>query len=147
MPLPIQKFREMVFQMLYSCESSGSERGDTIEMLMSELKVTKKVAGEAYARVQTILEKKTEIDEKISSASTEYKFDRISQVEKNLLRLGVYELFYDQSIPPKVVIAEAIRLCRKFGTFESAGFVNALLDALCPSKRASSITDTTVTSV
>ncbi len=143
MALPLQKFREMVFQMLFCCEFSSSEEADVAAMLMHELKVPKKVALEAYQRVQTVMERFPEIDEKISQASTEYQFERISRIEKNILRLGLFELFYDETVPWKVAIAEAIRLCRKFGTPESAHFVNAILDSIykgsssCPSMSTS----------
>jgi transcription antitermination protein NusB len=130
MPLPAKKFREMVFQMLYSFDFSYGEAGDVIDMLMHELKVTKKSAGEASQKVKAILDRKNEIDEMIRPASTEYQFERISSVEKNILRLGVYELCFDDAIPEKVAITEAIRLCRKFGTPESAHFVNAILDSI-----------------
>ncbi|MBF8262374.1 MAG: nusB [Parachlamydiales bacterium] len=139
MPLPAQKFREMVFQMLYADDFSQGEEADVVELLMHELKVTKKAAREAHAKVVAIREKLSEIDDRIRPASTEYQFERISRVEKNVLRLGIYELCYDDSLPPKVAISEAIRLCRKFGTPESAQFVNAILDVIykgfpCPSK-------------
>lgn len=130
MSLPPQKFREMVFQMLFCCEFSGSEEGDVAAMLMHELKVTKKTALEAYKRVQSILERLPEIDAKIAATSSEYQFERISRIEKNILRLSLFELFYDESLPWKVSIAEAIRLCRKFGTPESSHFVNAILDSI-----------------
>jgi N utilization substance protein B len=68
------------------------------------------------------------IDEKITSLSPDYSFARISRVEKTILRLGVYEILFDDLIPPLVAISEAIRLTRKFGTPESARFVNAILD-------------------
>jgi transcription antitermination protein NusB len=71
-----------------------------------------------------------EIDLMISNTSHSYAFERIQSVERNVLRLGVFELFFDPSIPPKVAIAEAMRLARKFGTKESAVFVNAILDTL-----------------
>ena len=143
MSLPPQKFREMVFQMLFCCEFSGSEESDIAAMLMHELKVTKKMAALAYARVCQILEKLPEIDARISAASSDYQFERISRIEKNILRLGLFELFYDESLPEKVSIAEAIRLCRKFGTPESSHFVNAILDSiyknsLCTSSGVSS---------
>jgi transcription antitermination protein NusB len=130
MPLPAQKFREMVFQMLYSYDFSHSEEMDVIDMLMHELKVTKKSASEASLRVKAILERKNEIDEMIRPASTEYQLERISRVEKNILRLGIYEMCFDDAIPERVAITEAIRLCRKFGTPESADFVNAILDSI-----------------
>lgn len=128
MALPLQKYREIVFQILYSREFPVSDAEETALMLMGELKVTKRSVLEANQRVAHILEKLPEVDAVISSTSTEYSFDRISRVEKTVLRLGVYELMHDPAIPPLVSIAEAIRLTRKFGTPESAQFVNALLD-------------------
>jgi transcription antitermination protein NusB len=143
MALPVQKFREMVFQMLYAFDFASTESEEMIDLMMQELKVSKKSAREADLRMRAILEKVEEIDQKIRPASTEYQFERISSVEKNILRMGIFELCYDESIPPKVAIAEAIRLCRKFGTPESANFVNAILDSIykatpCASKSVSS---------
>lgn len=128
MPLPPQKFREAVFQILYAQDFSGDE-AEMIPFMMEELKTTRKAMAEAKARVDQILAKLPEIDDRITAASTEYSFERISRVEKTILRLGLYELF-DPDLPPKVAIAEAVRLCRKFGTPESAQFVNAILDGV-----------------
>jgi N utilization substance protein B len=130
MALPPQKFREIVFQILFSRDFQMGEDREIIAFLMEELKVTKRTMIEAEARASQVLEKQTEIDEKISLTSTEYTFDRISRVEKSILRLGTFEIADDPSIPPKVAIAEAIRLCRKFGSPESAHFVNAILDSI-----------------
>ena len=130
MPLPPQKFREIVFQILYSSDFPAFDGEETALMLMGELKVTKRTVGLARDRVAEIGAKLSEIDEKISSASTEYSFERISRVEKSILRLGLYEILYDDAIPPLVAIAEAIRMTRKFGTPESAHFVNAILDQI-----------------
>jgi N utilization substance protein B len=128
MALPPQKFREIVFQILYSSDFLFDHLEDTAVMLMVELKVTKKSVLEAYERVKQIHSKLIGIDEKIGAFSTEYHFDRILKVEKTILRLAIFELLFDRSIPPLVAIAEAIRLTRKFGTPESAQFVNAILD-------------------
>ena len=130
MALPPQKFREIVFQLLYSQDFSPLEPDQSIPFMMNELKVTRRSVADAHERVQQVLAHLPAMDEKIRKASTEYTFERISRVEKTILRLGVFELFHDPSIPPKVAIAEAIRLCRKFGTPESAQFVNAILDAI-----------------
>lgn len=130
MALAQQKFREIVFQLLYSFEVGRPDEASMIDMIMTELAVSKRNVRLAQERVNKILERLPEIDPMISSASTSYDFDRIQTVAKNILRLGVFELFFDEDIPPKVVIAEAIRLSRKFGTPESASFVNAILDNL-----------------
>ncbi len=129
MPLPPQKFREAVFQILFCYDfEAGSDQ--IIPMMMDELQATRRAMADAHARVQEVLGKLAEIDPVITGASTEYSFERISRVEKTILRLGLFELSFDPAIPPKVAIAEAIRLCRKFGTPESSQFVNAILDGV-----------------
>jgi N utilization substance protein B len=127
MSLPPQKFREIVYLLLFSALFSAEELENTALMLMGELKVTKKAVTEARARVTEILSRLEEIDAKIQATSKEYQFSRISSAEKCALRLGFFELLFDPSLPHKVAIAEAIRLTRKFGTPESADFVNAIL--------------------
>jgi len=128
MAVPIQKFREILFQLLYSYDIGSPNEEDMIPLIMKEVSVTKKVVREAQARVNLILEKLSAIDKLISNTSTSYSFDRIQSVERNILRIGIYELVFDENIPPKVAIAEAMRLARKFGSPESAAFINALLD-------------------
>jgi len=130
MALPPQKFREIVFQLLYSQEMACPDEASMVEFMMGELAVSKKNIRSAQERVNEIHKCLPKIDPLITSASTSYELDRIHVVTKNILRLGLFELFFDDQIPPKVAIAEAIRLSRKFNTAESASFVNALLDHL-----------------
>ncbi len=98
--------------------------------MMAELKTTRREILGAISRVKGILEKKDELDLRISQHSIGYSLERISRVERAVLRLGLYELLFDPSVPSKVAIAEGIRLCRKFGTNESAQFINAILDGV-----------------
>lgn len=128
MPFSPQKFREIVFQLIYS-DDFGSDV-EIVEMLMAQLSVTKRVVREASALKDKILEKKKEIDELIRSHSESYDFERIPRIERNVIRLGVYELLFSKEVPPKVAIAESIRLSRKFATPEAATFVNAILDSV-----------------
>ena len=128
MSLPQQKFREIVFQMLYSHDMGRASNEDMLPLLMAELSVTRQSVRSAQERVQEIVAKESEIDDIITKITRSYNFERIQSVERNILRLGVFELLYDDQIPPKVAIAEALRLARKFGTPESSTYVNALLD-------------------
>lgn len=130
MSLPQQKFREIVFQMLYSYDMGCASEEDMLPLLMAELSVTRQAVRSAQERVRNIIARQTEIDALISKASLSYSFERIQSVERNILRLGIFELLFDTEIPPKVAIAEALRLARKFGTPESATYVNALLDSI-----------------
>ena len=128
MPFSPQKFREIVFQLLYSDDFGGCP--EVAEMIMAQLSVTKKIVREAGAVKDKILEKKAEIDALIRKHSESYEFERIPRIERNVIRLGAYELLFSTGVPPKVAIAEAIRLTRKFATPEAATFVNAVLDSL-----------------
>ena len=69
-------------------------------------------------------------DELIVASTIKWEFTRLSAVDRNILRLAVYQLKFCPEIPPKVVINEAIELAKKFSTDKSPGFVNAVLDAV-----------------
>jgi len=135
MALAVQKFREMVLQILYSTDMAGEEEA-MIPFMMGTLKVTKKSVVSARAKVGEILAKREELDALITGASTSYEFERISRVERNVLRLGLFEMLFEPQVPEKVAMAEAIRLTRKFGTRESAHFVNAVMDAIYKKRQA-----------
>lgn len=128
MPFSPQKFREIVFQLLYS-DDFGTDT-EVSGMLMAQLAVTKRILREATIVRDRVLEKKEEVDGYIGRHSENYDFERIPRVERNVIRLGVYELLFCPEIPPKVAIAEAIRITRKFATPEAATFVNAILDSI-----------------
>jgi len=128
--LPKTKLREAVFQMLFSLDAALAEKDAIIQLIMGELKITKKFAEEAYAEAFDILSKKDELDKIIGKYSKAYTIDRIHRVERNILRIGVYELLYRNDIPPLVVIAEGIRLGNKFSTDDACKFINAVLDAV-----------------
>ena len=125
-----RKFREVVFQLLYSADFSQCPLEDIMAMIMEKAAVTKKVVREAYAMQQLVTARKEEIDAVIKEHAQNYQINRIPKVEYNVLRLGIYELLYHRNLPFKVAISEAIRLSRKFSTKESANFINAVLDSV-----------------
>ena len=68
------------------------------------------------------------IDEKISRYTANYELKRISAVDRNILRVAIYEMLFCNDVPPIVAINEAIDIAKKFGTEESGKFVNGVLD-------------------
>ena len=70
------------------------------------------------------------IDKKISGYATNWQLKRMAVIDRNVLRLGVFELFYANDIPPKVSINEAVELAKKYGDAESSKFVNGVLDKI-----------------
>lgn len=130
MSISQKKIRELVFQLLYAKDLGDPDPSAMIALLMKEHLLTRKTVLQAQQRAEAIFEKKEALDKEIETISTSYDLDRIHSVERNILRLGLFELEYDKEIPPKVAISEAIRLASKFSTPEGATFVNALLDSL-----------------
>jgi N utilization substance protein B len=130
MALSQQKCREILFQILFSHDFSAVDEEEVTEFMMKEFFITRKAVRDILAQKTEIEGHLPEIDAKITSFSKSYEFNRIPKVELNVLRLAVYEMLYLSSLPPKVSIAEAIRLTRKYSTAESAAFINAVLDAI-----------------
>ncbi|KFE67020.1 transcription antitermination factor NusB [Hyalangium minutum] len=87
----------------------------------------------AQELVEGVRANQKEIDELIEKHSHNWRLDRMSRIDRNVLRLGVFELKYRPDIPKKVSINEAVELGKNFGTEESSAFVNGLLDRVAVS--------------
>ncbi|MBB63516.1 MAG: transcription antitermination factor NusB [Waddliaceae bacterium] len=128
MSLPPQKFREIVFQLLFSQELGDLDMDYAVPLMMSELRVTRRSVKEALEKGELVGQRALEIDAEMQNCSQGYRLERMHTVERVALRLGIYEMLYDEKIPAKVAISEAMRLARKFGSPEGANFVNAIMD-------------------
>ena len=80
--------------------------------------------------VHGVIDHQKEIDPKIEKAAPEWPLDQVSLVDRNVLRMGIYELLYSEEIPPKVAINEAIELAKAFGSDSSGKFVNGVLGTI-----------------
>ncbi|MEO8553705.1 MAG: transcription antitermination factor NusB [Kofleriaceae bacterium] len=98
----------------------------------SEFELELEPAAQQFARdlVAAATERTTEIDAAITAASRNWRLERMSRVDRNILRLGACELIAFRDVPVKVVINEAVELAKRFGTAESSAFVNGVLDRI-----------------
>lgn len=128
MTLTKEKFREAVFQALFSMELASSDESELAKTLSKELQISRKNSFEAIAKATEIFAVKHKLDEKIDQLSTDWPSERLQSIERTVLRLGLFEILYDKSLPPAIVIAEGIRLVKKFGQHEAIPLINALLD-------------------
>lgn len=134
----LKKNREIVFQLLYSRDFEQSDEEVITSLVMRQQTVSKSTVRSAQQMAESIWEKREVLDEEIKKSSTTFDFDKISRVELAILRLSYFELMHTE-LPGKVAIAEAVRLTRKFGTKESASFVNALLDGVYHAKESATL--------
>jgi len=124
--------RELALQALYQLDvlgDGGAEPGSLAlfwEHFDPEADTENRTfAREIVAGVRADLQR---IDELISTAAEHWRLPRLSRVDLNLLRLGVYELLERPEIPASVTLDEAVEIAKRFGSRESAGFVNGVLD-------------------
>ncbi len=132
--MPPQKFRELVFLVLYSQDVHASEPEELFSTICHELKVSAKAVQAAWEKAEAISRLLPDIDAEISAASTSFDFFRIQKVELAVLRLSCYELLFEKKLALAIVIAEAKRLAKKFATPDGADFCQAILDAIAKTK-------------
>ena len=123
------KARECALQALYQLDTSGGDARDAVRSVLAHFedadKDTEKFADELVRGVQS---ERTAIDELIQKSSTHWKLDRMARVDRNILRLAVYEILRRADVPLRVTLNEAIELGKKYGSEESSAFVNGVLD-------------------
>ncbi len=127
--------REIALQVLFQFdvrgEGYGSEIGKTVAQLCGDEAEGEGEVGEFAARlVDGTLQHRGAIDERLQSVTKNWDLRRMATVDRNVLRMAVYELAHCDDVPPKVAINEAIELGKKFSTANSGGFVNGILDRI-----------------
>jgi transcription antitermination protein NusB len=125
--------RAYALQLLYARDGDPSTdlSGAAISWA-SEFELEIEPAAQQFAKdlVAAAVQRTAEIDELIASSSKNWRIDRMSRVDRNILRLGATELLAFRDVPVKVVINEAVELAKRFGTAESSAFVNGVLDRI-----------------
>jgi transcription antitermination protein NusB len=116
--------------MLFQIEASGVEAEKAIALFWRNFEADPE--GRTYADevVRGIAEKLAEVDAKISAASSNWRIERMTRVDRNLLRLGAWELMFRSDVPRAVVLDEAVELAKSYGTDESSAFVNGVLNQI-----------------
>lgn len=124
------KARECALQMLYQWERSGESVERVAESYWRVRTTTDETRAMAERLFTGTVDHQKEIDESIVGSLTNWRFDRVADVDKAVLRLGAYELMQEPKTPAAVVIDEAVELAKRFSEADSPGFVNGVLDAL-----------------
>lgn len=125
--------RAYALQLLYARDQDPTaDLGGAVGLWADEFELEIEAASRTFAQelVTVAVERAGEIDELISGASRNWRLERMSRVDRNILRLGACELLAFREVPVKVVINEAVELAKRFGTAESPAFVNGVLDRI-----------------
>ncbi len=120
--------RQAAIQFHFWRDLHGGAGPEKMEEFWEFCPATPKVRAFAQPLIEGMNVHLREIDERISRYCDNYDFNRISAVDRNVMRLAIYEMFYRDDIPPVVSINEAIELAKMFGGPDSGRFVNGILD-------------------
>ncbi len=119
-----------MLQALYAWDLRGEKRLERVaSTIWDDLLVPADERRLAGQLVQTLAEHGTELDAELADVTTNWRLERLSVIDRSVLRLAAAELQRGET-PPRVVIQEAVRLAERYGTLRSAKFVNGVLDAL-----------------
>lgn len=125
-----RKARELALQMLYQFDLSANppqQIVDTFEELQKSKPNTREFAVKIFHGTVENLEK---IDEMIAAQADNWRITRMAVVDRNIIRMSIYELLNEPDTPKLVIIDEAIEIGKKFGTQKSSQFINGILDGI-----------------
>jgi len=125
--------REFALQVLYQMDITGDAFKDALDNFWSareEEPAPEELKAFAAELVEGVGEHRDAIDKKISQYATNWQLERMAVVDRNILRMGCYELIFRDDIPPKVSINEAVHLAKRYSGQEAGSFVNAILDKI-----------------
>lgn len=125
-----RELREQVFKLLFRIEFNSQEEMQTqCQLFFNDVDTnfSEEDAEHIQTKFDRVIEKLEEIDKMIDEKAKGWSVSRMGKVDLTIIRLGVYEILFDDDIPASVAINEAVELAKKFGQDKSNGFVNAVL--------------------
>jgi transcription antitermination protein NusB len=124
------KAREIAIQVLYEVDSVNHSSEEALKNILSRVEVSEDVAGFAHELINGVIQNREELDQNIRDFAPAWPLDQISIVDRNILRLAIFEILHDNKIPVKVAINEAVELAKTFGSDNSSRFVNGVLGSV-----------------
>jgi len=124
------KARECALQVLYAMDIRKGSKHEVAESYWLEKDEDQEIKVFAQELIEGTLVKISEIDMLITKYADNWRIERMAVIDRNIIRMAIYELLFAADIPPKVAINEAVDLAKKFGDDESGSFVNGVLDKI-----------------
>ena len=136
-----RKAREVTLKVLYQIDIAETEVEEAIELFWKCFDAPEDVCEFSSKLIRGVVEHIEDVDKTIKSCSEHWSLGRMAKVDRNILRMAVYELLYCNDIPPKVTLNEAIDLGKDYGSENSSSFINGILDALYAKLKADNETN------
>ena len=120
--------RELAIQVLFHLEFNPGNPDEVFDLICENFSSQKSSMPFSRQLVKGVCEKKTSIDQLISRSSRNWRLERMSHLDRCILRLAAFEILFMKDIPPKVSIDEALEIGKKFGSENTGSFINGILD-------------------
>ena len=134
-----RKSRELALQVLYQEELAGETGLLDFAEFCTHFQVNKKIIPYAGKLLEGVRAKRGEINQLISRHAENWRLERMSVIDRNILRLAVYELHYLSDVPTSVVINEAVEIAKRYSTDDSGPFINGILDSMVGEETAGAV--------
>ena len=125
-----RKARTIALQALYEVDSVGRQAEMVVERLLTEEELSEENNAFVRELVGGVVQNKDEIDRSIQKFAPAWPVEQIAMIDRNILRLAIFEILFDNKVPVKVAINEAIELAKHFANDNSAKFVNGVLGSV-----------------
>lgn len=125
-----RKSRELALQMLFQHDLSGNDTAAIVSTFEELRKVKPDVRDFAIRIFEGTIREREQIDSMIEGQADNWRLSRMAVVDRNIIRMSIYELMHESDTPRLVVIDEAIEIGKKFGTQKSSQFINGILDGI-----------------
>jgi N utilization substance protein B len=125
-----RKARALALQALYEIDASGHNAEGVLERLLAKAELSGENDSFVRREVAGVIQNRQQLDEHIKRFAPAWPVNQLSTVDRNILRLAIFELLMDNSVPVRVTINEAVELAKKFGSDSSARFVNGVLSSV-----------------
>jgi N utilization substance protein B len=125
-----RKARENALQILFQLEFNRPQIEKVIDQFWKEKKASEEIRDYSNWLVKGIVSHQPEIDNLIQSLSDHWRLSRMAHVDRNILRIAVFEFLYEKNIAAAIIINEAIEIAKKYSSDEAAAFINGILDAI-----------------
>lgn len=127
---PRRKARTVALQALYEIDSTRHEPGTVVSRLIAEEGLAPEAARYAETLVRGVLAERERIDAAIQAAAPAFPVDQLAVIDRNILRLAIYEMLRHNEVPIRAVVNEAVELAKTFGSDSSSRFVNGVLGSI-----------------
>ena len=125
-----RKARAIALQALYEVDSVGREARAVTERLLADNELPEENSAFIHKLVSGVVQNKDEIDRNIRKFASAWPIEQIAVVDRNILRLAIFEILFDNEVPVKVAISEAVELAKIFGSESSSKFINGVLGSV-----------------